>query len=192
MDNLAYSDPPVTELIEGKTYLMSPRPMVGHTRVASRIYCIFDNYLQGKPCIAFNDGIDVYLDDKNHYVPDAMIVCDRSIIHRDAIYGAPDLVVEVLSPSTMKHDRGPKMEHYAAAGVKEYWLVAPFEKTIEVYLNRDGRFQLDNIYVELPDWELARMTEEERDDVPTVVKVSLYEDLFVDIKDVFEDIDLFR
>lgn len=62
-----------------------------------------------------------------------MIVCNRSIIHDDAIYGAPDLVVEVLPPSTTKNDRGPKMRHYAEAGVKEYWIVTPIGKTAESF-----------------------------------------------------------
>ncbi|MCI6101263.1 MAG: Uma2 family endonuclease [Selenomonas sp.] len=100
MDNLAYQEPPRVERIEGRTYLMSPRPKIGHNRVCTNIASIFANYLMGKPCVPFADGTDVYLDDENHYIPDAMIVCDRSIIHDDAIYGAPDLVVEVLSPST--------------------------------------------------------------------------------------------
>ena len=100
MDNLAYQEPPRVERSEGRAYLMSRRPKIGHNRVCTNIASIFANYLMGKPCVPFADGTDVYLDDENHYIPDAMIVCDRSIIHDDAIYGAPDLVVEVLSPST--------------------------------------------------------------------------------------------
>ena len=109
MDNLAYKEPPRVELIEGKTCLMSPRPKLMHNRICVRIAHIFESYLERKRCVALGDGADVYLDDKNHYVPDAMIVCNRSILHEDAVYGAPDLVVEVLSPSTAKNDRGPKM-----------------------------------------------------------------------------------
>lgn len=118
--NVACKEPPRVERIEGKTYLMSPRPRVSHNRVAFRIAHIFANYLEGKTCVPFADGTDVHLDNENTYIPDAMIVCDRSIIKDDGIYDAPDLVVEVLSPSTMQNDRGPKMRHYAAAGVKEY------------------------------------------------------------------------
>ena len=129
MDNLAFKEPPRVERIEGKTYLMSPRPRVSHNRVAFRIAHIFANYLEGKTCEAFADGTDVHLDKDNTYIPDAMIVCDSSIIHDDGIYGAPDLVVEVLSPSTIQNDRGPKMRHYAAAGVKEYWVVSPIGRS---------------------------------------------------------------
>ena len=107
MDNLAYKEPPRVERIEGKTYLMSPRPRVNHNQVSFRIAYIFARYLEGKTCVPFADGTDVHLDAENTYIPDAMIVCDPSIIHEDGIYGAPDLVVEVLSPSTMQNDRGP-------------------------------------------------------------------------------------
>ncbi|MDD6128985.1 MAG: Uma2 family endonuclease, partial [Veillonellaceae bacterium] len=123
MENLAYKEPPVTELIEGKTYLMSPRPRLQHNFVASNIYHIFATYLHGKTCKAIADGTDLFLDKENHYVPDTMIVCDRSKLKSDGVHGAPDLVVEVLSPSTAQNDRGAKMRHYAAAGVKEYWIV---------------------------------------------------------------------
>ena len=131
MENVAYSDPPRVERIEGKTYLMSPRPRGKHHRAAFNIAHIFEGYLKGKTCMAFDDGMPVYLDGENTYIPDAMIVCDRSIIRDAGIYGAPDLVVEVLSPSTMKHDRGAKMRHYAAAGVKEYWIVDPLAEAVE-------------------------------------------------------------
>ena len=123
MDNLARndinSDHIWMETIEGKVVMMSPRPLVAHNVVMTNISCIFGNYLRGKTCRAFGDGVDVHLDEENTYVPDVIIVCDRSIVHRDGIYGAPDLVVEVLSPSTSRNDRGAKMRHYAAAGVTE-------------------------------------------------------------------------
>ena len=118
-----------------------------------------------------------------------MIVCDRSKIKNDGIHGAPDLVVEVLSPSTMMHDRGPKMRHYAAAGVREYWLVQPMEKTIEVYLNHDGTFELDRSYAVYEDWEIARMTDEERAALLADIRVSLYDDLAIKVKDIFRDLD---
>ena len=114
-----------------------------------------------------------------------MIVCNRDIIKQDAIHGAPDLVVEVLSPTTAKNDRSTKMRHYAAAGVKEYWIISPLSRSIEVYLLHDGTFELDDIYTDYPDWDLARMTDEERAAVKTQIKVSLYDDLYVNVTDVF-------
>ena len=189
MENLAYSDPPVTELIEGKVCLMSPRPCVDHNLVSSRIYRIFADYLEGKTCMALSDGYDVFLDEENHYVPEGMIVCDRSKIRPKGIYGAPDLVVEVLSPSTMMHDRGPKMRHYAAAGVKEYWIVSPEMKSVEVYYNQDGRFEIVATYVDYRQEDIDDMTDEERATVVWEIPVSLYDDLRIRVKDIFLDLD---
>lgn len=189
MENLAYSDPPVTELIEGKVCLMSPRPCVDHNLVSSRIYRIFADYLEGKTCMALSDGYDVFLDEENHYVPDGMIVCDRSKIRPKGIYGAPDLVVEVLSPSTMMHDRGPKMRHYAAAGVKEYWIVSPEMKSVEVYYNQDGRFEIVATYVDYRQEDIDDMTDEECATVVWEIPVSLYDDLRIRVKDIFLDLD---
>ncbi len=185
MENAAFSEPPMMELIEGKVFMMSPRPRPSHNIILSHLTRIFENYLWDKPCIVFSDGVDVYLDEQNHYIPDVMIVCNRDIIKQDAIYGAPDLVVAVLSPTTAKNDRSTKMRHYAAAGVKEYWIISPLSRSIEVYLLHDGTFELDDIYTDYPDWDLARMTDEERAAVKTQIKVSLYDDLYVNVADVF-------
>lgn len=189
MEKLAYEEPPVTELIEGKICLMSPRPCVDHNYIVTNISRIFATYLLGKTCRAFSDGVDVYLDEKNHYVPDVMIVCDRSKIRRRGIYGAPDLVVEVLSPSTMMHDRGPKMRHYAEAGVKEYWIVSPEMKSVEVYYNQDGRFEIVATYVDYLQEDIDDMTDEERAAVAWEIPVSLYDDLRVSVKEIFLDLD---
>lgn len=192
MGNLAYSEPPVTELIEGKTYLMSPRPRASHNVVVTNIAAIFRYYLRGKTCRPFSDGLDVHLDKKNVYVPDVMIVCDRSKVHRDGVYGAPDLVVEVLSPSTAQNDRGAKIRHYAAAGVKEYWIVSPIGKSVEVYLNQDGRFELDAMYTVFSDWDLERMDDDERSAIRMEIPVSLYDDFRVSVEEIFEDVDDFE
>ena len=190
--NPAYTDPPRVERIEGKTYLMSPRPRVSHNRVAFRIAYIFARYLEGKTCVPFADGTDVHLDNENTYIPDAMIVCDRSKIQRDGVHGAPDLVVEVLSPSTSKNDRGAKMRHYAAAGVKEYWLVTPQQKLVEVYYNVDGHFEINETYAIYEDWELREMSDEERAAAKTEIPVSLYDDFSVSLEDVFWNVDAFQ
>ena len=117
-----------------------------------------------------------------------MIISNRESIHEDAIYGAPDLVVEVLSPSTMRRDRTMKMKKYAAAGVREYWIVTPGTKSVEVYLNQEGTFELDEVYVDFTELELKAMDEEERQAVKWQIKVSLYDDLFVDVKEIFEKV----
>ena len=186
---LAYREDVREEIINGKTVLMSPRPATKHNRVAGNIYGIFWQFLRGKKrCVAFGDGEPVHLDDKNTLLPDAFIVCDRKKITGKGIYGAPDLVVEVLSPSSITRDKGVKKDAYERAGVQEYWIVDPISQSIEVYHLREGRLALDHAYIIFPDWEWERMTEEEKAEAKLSVKVSLYDDLEVDIREVFEDI----
>ena len=131
----------------------------------------------------------MFLDENNNFVPDVLIVCDRGKIKYNGIYGAPDLVVEVLSPSTAANDRGIKKDTYEKAGVREYWIVDPVSKSIEVYHLQNGRLELDDVYLVYPEEEWERMTEEQRAAARLSVKVSLYDDLFVDVREVFEDID---
>ena len=96
--NLAYQENFREELIGGKVVMMAPAS-AGHTYIADNILAIFKHYLKGANCIPFGDGLLVHLTDKDKFVPDVMVVCDRSKIKPDGVYGAPDLVVEVLSRS---------------------------------------------------------------------------------------------
>ncbi len=174
------------ELINGKVVAMSPAS-VGHTFVSNNILNIFKNYLKGKKCVPFGDGPLVYLTEKDHFVPDVMIVCNRDKIKSNGIDGAPDLVVEVLSPSTMRYDRTYKKDIYAKSGVKEYWLVNPSDKSIEVYQNVDGVFAIHNVYTIIPDWMLSNMPQSERQLAETVFKCSLFKDLDISLNDIFSD-----
>ena len=88
----------------------------------------------------------------------------------------------------MQNDRGPKMRHYAAAGVKEYWIVSPIGRSVEVYYNENGIFQLDAAYTDYSDWDLERMDDDERNAIREEIPVSLYKDFRVNIKEVFKDI----
>lgn len=188
MDNLAYQDGIHEEIIDGKIVFMSPRPAVNHNIVAGNIFRIFSGYLaarSGEGCIPFGDGTDLYLTEKNHFIPDGMIVCSKDKIKPDGIYGAPDLVIEVLSPSTAKNDRGHKKDAYAAAGVREYWIVEHSVKAIEVYLLKDGQYIIDEVYTVYPDYLLNKMSAEERKATMTEFKCSLYDDLLISIFDVF-------
>jgi len=174
------------ELINGQSVMMAPRPSVDHNRVVSNINRIFQVYLRGKRCEAFSDGVEVHFDESNVLVPDAMIICNRDIIKRKGIFGVPDLVVEVLSPRTAKNDRGEKKDVYEKYGVREYWLADPLAKSVEVYVLQEEKFRLDNVYhaYSADDWE--EMTEEERAESQISLKVSLYDDFVVDVREVFE------
>jgi len=174
------------ELIDGKTVMMSPSPGINHNFAASRIFSIFDTYLEGKKCVPFADGTDLYLSEGNRFIPDCMIVCDTDKLKDSGVYGAPDLVVEVLSPNTSRNDFGRKMDAYEKAGVLEYWIVSPSAKQIDVYLLEDGRFSLDNTYRLYSEQQLARMTEEDRAEVKNEFKCSLFDDLSFSLKRIFE------
>ncbi|RGQ08385.1 Uma2 family endonuclease [Megamonas rupellensis] len=196
MDNLAYIDDRnikiKTELIDGKIFMMSPRPRVEHATVCTNIASEFRSYLKGKTCRAFCDGVDVFLDENNRFVPDTMIVCNPDIIKHDGIHGAPDLVVEVLSKTTAKNDRSKKKYTYAKYGVKEYWIVDIWSKSVEVYYNQDSWFILDNIYYYLTDEEIAENNNMSDNDIDKIkeytdsIKVSICDNLIVKLKDIFE------
>ncbi len=183
-ENLAYQEERREELIGGKVVMMAPAS-TNHTFTSGNIYGIFWNYLKGKRCTPISDGSTVYLTDEDHFVPDMMVVCDPNIIKSDGIYGAPDLVVEVLSRSTMRNDRTRKKDVYARCGVREYWLVSPGDKSVEVYRSDGTDFVLHDIYALHPDWELAQMSEEERAAVVTHFKCSLFDDLDISLEDIF-------
>ena len=186
-DNLAYQEERREELIGGRVVMMSPAS-AEHVYTAGSIYNIFKNYLKGKNCIPFSDGLLVHLTDENKFVPDMMVVCDRSKIKSDGVHGAPDLVVEVLSPSTAKDDRTRKKEVYEACGVPEYWLVSPTDKSIEVYLLESGKYILHDVYTVRPDWVLKQMTDEERAAIVTEFKCHLYDELIIRLDDIFGDL----
>ena len=184
--NLAYQEYQETELIGGKLVAMSPRPSVNHSHTAFNIARIFADYLKGRQCTPFADGVDLYLTETDHYVPDVMVVCDPDKIKPDGVYGAPDLVVEVLSPSTARYDRGRKMEVYARCGVREYWIVSPGDRTVEQDFQEDGRLVLHSAYGMELEAILNKMTQEERDSIPTEFQCSLFDDLTIQVADIFD------
>ena len=111
-----------------------------------------------------------------------MIVCDPNKIKSRGVFGAPDLVVEVLSPSTAKNDRGYKKDVYAKYGVKEYWIAVPETKSIEQYLLTYGQLLLNEIYTIPPDY----FTEEECAEFVQEFRCSLYDDLLIKLADIFK------
>ena len=186
-DNLACQEEPLYEILDGKVLAMSPAAP-RHNRIAGNIFLIFGNYLKKKKCVPFGDGTAVYLDEQNRFIPDFMVVCDRSKIQSKWVYGAPDLLVEILSPCTARNDRMRKKDVYAASGVLEYWIVSPEEQSIEVYLLRDGAYTLDNLYAYCSDEDQADMTEAEKAGLTAEFKCHLFDDLTIRLEDIFGDL----
>jgi len=172
------------EVINGQVYMMS-RPNTNHMKVELNIATIFNNYLNGKKCVPFNET-DVFFDDNNNFVPDVIIVCDPEIIEDDGIHGTPDLIVEILSKSTARKDRAEKFFAYEKYGVKEYWIVTPETKSVEVYLRKDNKLLLDNVYSIYSEREWNKLLEERKADAKFEIKVSLYDDFIVKLEDIFK------
>lgn len=135
-DYYALPDEQRVELIDGVIYDMSA-PASVHQLLCSEIREQLRSYIRGKngTCIPFVAPVDVQIerDDKTMLQPDVLVVCDRSKIIKRCIYGAPDFIVEILSPSTRKKDMTVKLKKYIEAGVAEYWIVDPDKKKVAVY-----------------------------------------------------------
>lgn len=167
---------------------MTPRSVPNHNTVIVNLSIVFGNYLKGKKCKVFANGIDVYLDEENNVIPDLMITCNRDIIKSNGVYGAPDLIVEILSPSTATNDKGYKKSLYEKFGVIEYWIIDIPSKSIDVYLLKDGKYILDYVYSIYPDYILEKMNEDEKQKIKINFKTSLFDDLVIELEDVFYDI----
>lgn len=137
------------ELIEGQAWSMSPAPLLRHQRIARKLFTRLANLLEGKTCEVFIAPFDILLpsgdeDDEDVETvvqPDIAVYCDRSRLTERGGRGAPDLVIEILSPSTAKRDLNDKFRLYEKHGVREYWVVDPGNKSIQLWsIKADGRY----------------------------------------------------
>jgi Uma2 family endonuclease len=133
-------DEPRCELIFGR-YVVSPAPLVRHQIVVALLWQHLERFARDSQGLAVLAPVDVVLADHSAVQPDVLYVSrERRGIVKDRVEGAPDLVVEVLSPGSAWRDRGDKLKLYAEGRVREYWIVDPAEKQIEFLVNDDGRF----------------------------------------------------
>jgi Uma2 family endonuclease len=116
-----------------------------HQRISREISRQIANYLDGKPCEVFSAPYDARLfyaeDESDDTVvqPDIMIVCDKNKLGKEGCRGAPDFVVEILSPSNTAIEMGRKFDLYLEAGVREYWVIDPENKGVKVYVFKDNQ-----------------------------------------------------
>jgi Uma2 family endonuclease len=138
------------ELIHGWIHKMSPAPRMQHQRIQSNLHGLIWNTLRENSCLVFNAPFDVRLlkssdtsAEKIQTVvqPDICVICDESKLDDAGCLGAPDLIVEILSPSTAKKDYNEKFNLYEENGVQEYWIVHPADKAIAVFSLKDGEYQ---------------------------------------------------
>jgi Uma2 family endonuclease len=130
------------ELIDGIAYNMSPAPSRAHQEIVRELVVHIGTYLKGKPCRLFSAPFDVRLDDselrneeqiRTVVQPDIVIVCNEKKLDDRGCKGAPDLVIEVISRESASRDMKQKLSLYEKYGVKEYWIISPFEQIIWVY-----------------------------------------------------------
>ena len=173
------------ELIDGEIHMMAS-PSVGHQDINGYIYRKLGNYLEGRRCRVFISPLDVILFEKNKtkeeqeninkrgknqkddaqnvFQPDVFVVCSPKKISKNRINGAPDFVIEVLSPSNAENDYGYKLGAYMKYGVKEYWIVDPETKKILVYIKNKKRLSVNNFTFE------------------DKIKISIFDDFEIDFK----------
>jgi len=144
-DYLEWEGPERYQLFNGEVYQMAS-PSVEHQTILMGLSIQFGNWLKGKPCKVFASPLDVRLfpkkdkSDKTVVQPDLLVVCDKTKIAKGSINGAPDLVIEIVSPSNTHSELFLKFQYYMKAGVKEYWVIDPERKNVQVHIYENGRY----------------------------------------------------
>ncbi|MBR1496499.1 MAG: Uma2 family endonuclease [Oscillospiraceae bacterium] len=142
------------ELYDGEAVALAS-PSILHQRISVEISTQLALFLRGKPCQVFSAPLDVRLFEKagepleftdTVVQPDILVVCDPGKLDRSGVRGAPDLVVEILSPATKYYDKRLKYQLYERAGVREYWIVDPDTRSVAVHVLTDGRFGSPDIF----------------------------------------------
>lgn len=178
-DCLTWEESERVELIEGEAVMMAP-PSSRHQEISMELARQLANFLEGKRCKVYPAPFGVRLFERSGDTPkdvdtmvepDLSVVCDRSKVDEQGCKGAPDLVIEILSPSSIRHDRLVKLGLYQRAGVREYWIVDPANRTVQVFLpDSSGAFRLCEDYGQ---------TE--------VAKVTVLDGCFIELKKVFAE-----
>jgi Uma2 family endonuclease len=183
-DYRSWPDDERWELIGGQAWAMSPAPTRAHQGLSMRLSALMSTFLEGRSCEVYAAPFDVLLpaadeaDDEVDTVvqPDIAVFCDRGKLTPAGARGAPDLVVEILSPSTSKRDLSDKFELYERHGVREYWVVDPGNRAIQLWrLGADARF------------EMAELRDLARDDSP--IASSVLDGFAIEPKALFRDLD---
>jgi len=148
-DYLTWNDGKRYELIDGEIYMMSPAPSSGHQRISGNLFLQIATHLRGKKCEVFAAPFDVRLNadagDDTVVQPDISVICDPGKIDKRGCKGVPDMVIEILSPSSINRDFIDKFSVYRDAGIREYWIVHPDDRNVHVFLLKDGQY-ISQIY----------------------------------------------
>ncbi len=148
-DYLKWQLDELVELIRGKIYKMSPAPSSNHQDISIQFLDQMLDYFRNKECRIFHAPFDVYFvqagqdykESKNIVEPDLCVICDASKIKKFGCVGAPDLIIEILSPSTSSKDRKLKFELYEEFGVREYWIVSPANRSVTIHFLENKKYK---------------------------------------------------
>ena len=172
-DYLTFTDDERIEIIEGEIFNMSPAPARIHQKLISNISYELQHYIKSNngECEVYVAPFDVILKNDNEETinsksvvqPDISVICDKNKLTDAGCTGSPDMIVEIVSPSSVGHDYVTKLNLYQKYKVKEYWIVSPIKKTIYVYIFNGKFYDEPNIYT-----------------FNDKVKVNIYDDLEID------------
>lgn len=158
------------ELIEGNLFYNQAAPSRIHQTILGGLYAAIHNYFKAKggSCRVYPAPFAVRLNERRKTIvePDISVICDPSKLTDRGCDGAPDWIIEIISPTTSSHDYVRKLNLYANAGVREYWIVDPMKKSIFVY------------YLEQTHFDVEVYTFQDR------IKANLYEDLYLDFTEL--------
>lgn len=182
-DYLTWQIDETIELIKGKISLMSPAPGLSHQRISWQLSGFCFQYFRNKSCRAFTAPFDVRLHNRKKSIqankdiytvvqPDLCVICDNNKLDEKGCLGAPDWIIEILSKGNAKKEMQTKFDLYQESGVKEYWLVYPYEQAV-------FQFLLDE---DLEKYQLLNMFSGEDKAVP-----HLFPDLEIDLPEVFAE-----
>ena len=175
-DCLTWGENERIEIINGEAVMMAPPTRI-HQEILMELSRQLANFLEGKKCKVYPAPFAVRLFEKDGDTPedvdtmvepDISVVCDHDKLDKHGCKGAPDLVVEVLSPSTQRHDRLVKLDLYQRAGVREYWIVDPDSSTVQVFMLKNGYLHPYEVYSE-----------------KDIAKVNVLDGCFIELSKVF-------
>lgn len=159
-DYLTWQIKETVELIKGKVMMMSPAPNVLHQRIERKLLVGIDLHLKNKRCEIFPAPFDVRLYDRKQSVlssqeiftvvqPDLCVICNPEILDKQGCNGAPDWIIEILSPGNSKREMQIKYQLYQECGVQEYWLVYPEQQAIHQFvLDAEGQYRLKTMFAD--------------------------------------------
>lgn len=167
------------ELIRGWIYKMSPAPLRSHQRIAGNLYSMIERFLENKSCEVYFAPFDVRLLNKRKSTPDNQIasvvqpdisvICDKSKLDERGCVGAPDWIIEILSPGNSKNEMKDKFDLYQENAVREYWVVYPEYLQIQVFDLIDDKFALRDTYV-----------------IDDKIPVKIFDNFYIDSNKVFK------